>query len=91
MATKKYRVALETTLSVTVDVEVEYDETDEEQSMDNWLTEQAIEKAYEENGFYLCHQCSGSSYRGDKWSADVGEFEVADKWGTKEADVEEIS
>lgn len=93
MATKKYRVALETVLTVTVDVEVEYDETSEEQSSADWLQEQAIDKAYEDNGFGLCHQCAGGRF--DDWGADVGEFEVAKKWTRdgkgNDPDVEEIA
>lgn len=58
----KYRVSLHTVASQTVTVEA----GDEDQ---------AAELAYEEGTSSVCAQCSGW---GQKWSLDLGDFEIDD-------------
>ncbi len=63
----KYRVYLETSVSVAVAVEV-----DDNLSEDD-AREQAIEKAFDEAPGSICAQCSGW---GENWSRDLGELEL---------------
>lgn len=57
---KKYRVNLETTASMTIEVEAE----DEDH---------AIDKAYDEIPGSVCARCSGWE---QKWGLDLGEWEL---------------
>lgn len=63
----KYRVYLETGASVAVTVEVD-DDLDEAEAH-----AAAIEKAFDEAPRSVCAQCSGW---GQKWSLDLGEWDV---------------
>lgn len=72
----KYRVYLETTASMTVTVDVD-DNLDEDDARDA-----AIEEAFASVPSNVCAQCSG--WR-EKWSLDLGEWDVA-----KESDGKEI-
>lgn len=64
----KYRVYLDTTISVSMTVEVD-DNLDEDAAR-----AQAIEKAFQEGTPSICAQCSGW---GRSWSKDEGEYEVS--------------
>lgn len=63
----KYRVYLETSVSVAVTVEVP-DDLDEDEAR-----EQAIEKAFDQSPSQVCAHCSGW---GETWSRDLGELEL---------------
>lgn len=63
----KYTVYLETTASMTVTVEVD-DGLDAEEAINK-----AIDKAYEAIPGDVCAQCSGW---GQKWSLDLGEWNL---------------
>ena len=56
----KYSVDFETSVSVTITVEADDEDA-------------AIDKAYDEIPSSVCAQCSGW---GQKWSLDLGEFEL---------------
>lgn len=87
---KRYRVYMETTLSLTRYVELKDDEYDRliAEGGENSVKEVIEDKAFNENEFHICAQCGG--WGNDSYDADVGEFELTQENEYRGPAIEEV-